>query len=94
MMTKIIRFSSHQSQMSTVGSDGRKSLVGKRIVVTMKPVDEMHKPVDKRHKPVDEHDARMQGVGELPKTNTTSSEKQDNKLIIGCSEKIVMPIFW
>ena len=73
--------------MSTVGSDGRKSLVGKRIVVTMKPVDEMHKPVD-------EHDARMQGVRELPKTNTTSSEKQDNKLIIGCSEKIVMPIFW
>ena len=83
-----------QSQMSTVGSGGRTSLVGKRLVVTMKPVDEMHKPVDKRYKPIDEPGARMQGVAELVKTNPTSLEKQDENLLIGCSEKLVMPIFW
>ena len=87
--------------MSTVGSGGRTSMVGKRLVVTMKPVDKrhkpvdtMHKPVDKRHKPIDEPGARMQGVAELVKTNPTSLEKQDENLLIGCSEKLVMPIFW
>ena len=90
-----------QPQMNTVGSGGRASLVEKRLVVTMKPVNEMHKPVDerykpvnKRHKPIDEPVARMQGVAELVKTNPTSLEKQDENLLIGCSEKLVMPIFW
>ena len=73
--------------MSTVGSGGRTSMVGKRLVVTMKPLEEMHKPVDK---PV----ARMQGTEELVKSKVTSLEIQDNDLIIGCSEKLVMPIFW
>ena len=74
-----------QPQMSTVGSGGRTSLVGKRLVVTMKPVDKMHKPVDKPATRVQE---------ELMKSNATSLEKQDSNLIIGCSEKLVMPIFW
>ena len=80
-------YTSHDPKVNTMGSGARTSLVGKRLVVTMKPLEEMHKPVDK---PV----ARMQGTEELVKSKVTSLEIQDNDLIIGCSEKLVMPIFW
>ena len=58
-------------------------MAGKRLVVKMKPLDELHEPV-----------ARIQGVEELVKSKVTSLEMQENTFIIGCSEMLVMPIFW
>ena len=75
-------------KVNTMGSGGRTSLVGKRLVVTM---------VVERNKAA----ARMQysetGEEKMVKTKTnatTSSEKEEKDLIIGCSEGLLLPVFW
>ena len=75
-------------KVNTLGSGGRTSLVGKRLVITM---------VVERNKAA----ARMQysetGEEGLMKTKTnatTFSEKEEKDVIIGCSERLLLPVFW
>ena len=63
-------------------------MIGKRLVVTMVKRQKSVAMV-KRDKAY-----REEVVKDLIKGNATSLEKQENDPVIGCSDRILLPMFW
>ena len=75
-------------KVNTMGSGGRTSLVGKRLVVTK---------VERNKAAARMQYSKTAGEEKMVKTKTnatTSSEKEEKDLIIGCSEGLLLPVFW
>ena len=71
-----------------MGSGGRISLIGKRLLVRMVKRQKSMAMV-KREKA---HKEEM--VKDLMRGNATYLEEQERYLIIGCSDKILLTMFW
>ena len=80
------------TKVNTVGSGGRTSLIGNRLVVTM--VQRQNQVPRTNEEAVEKKMVvELEMKEREAKTNSTFLGKQEKDLIIGCSERLMLPMF-